>query len=291
MGVRLTDPSVAHVERQIRLDSAVPWRRIDHDLRGFPGGRPGAPQAKPGPARVLGMAARMNARSAIIWDFDGTLAQRRGLWSQCLADIANESLGVGLSREQFVPFLRSGFPWHTPEVSHPNLTTSEDWWTALAPLFASAFAGATGVDSRVARELAAQVRHRYIDPRAWTVFSEVRAVLARLSSQGWVHVMLSNHVPELPALVTGLGLVGHFEAILSSANIGFEKPRTECFEAALARLPSDAKRVVVVGDSYSADIVGAESAGLEGLLVRAEPREACRRFDNLELVADYLSEG
>ena len=189
-----------------------------------------------------------------------------------------------------MPFLKSGFPWHTPEVSHPNLTTSEDWWAALTPLFASAFAGAAGVDIPVARGLAAQVRHRYIDPRAWTVFSEVRAVLARLSSQGWVHVILSNHVPELPDLVTALGLDGHFEAILSSANIGFEKPRAECFEAALTQLPSDAKRVVVVGDSYSADIAGARSAGLEGLLVRSEPRDACRSFDTLELVAEYLND-
>jgi putative hydrolase of the HAD superfamily len=229
----------------------------------------------------------MAPSSAIVWDFDGTLAERRGMWSQCLADLASERLGRLYSREQFVPFLRSGFPWHTPEISHTHLNSAEEWWNALEPLLMSAFVGATHVDGEAARALAAQVRDRYTDAVSWTVYPDTKAALDSLSRSGWVHVLLSNHVPELPSLVAALGLAGHFSAILSSANLGYEKPRTECFAAAVSHLPN-VKRVVVIGDSHSADMVGANAAGFEGILVRTRPHGPYKSFENLELLVQHL---
>jgi putative hydrolase of the HAD superfamily len=229
----------------------------------------------------------MSSCSAIIWDFDGTLARRAGMWSQCLADLASEIVGQPLPREQFVPFLKSGFPWHTPEMSHIHLNSPEKWWNALEPVLVSAFVSAANIQMPVARTLATLVRDRYIDAASWTVFPDANGALESLSRAGWVHVLLSNHVPELPSLVAALGLAEHFKAILSSANIGYEKPRSECFEAALSRLPQ-AKRVVVVGDSYSADMVGASAVGLEGILVRTRPQGPYRYFDNLELLIGHL---
>jgi putative hydrolase of the HAD superfamily len=67
----------------------------------------------------------------IIWDFDGTLAHRRGEtgWSILLAEaLEAEDPGHGHSADTFRPHLREGFPWHQPEIAHPELCEPEAWW-------------------------------------------------------------------------------------------------------------------------------------------------------------------
>lgn len=51
----------------------------------------------------------------------------------------------------------------------------------------------------------------FLDPVAWVVYDDTEQALAELSDHGWRHVIVSNHMPELPRLVTDLGLADHFE--------------------------------------------------------------------------------
>jgi FMN phosphatase YigB (HAD superfamily) len=53
----------------------------------------------------------------LIWDFDGTLAHRRGEtgWGLLLAEpLDAEEPGHGHSADTFRPHLRDGLPWHRP---------------------------------------------------------------------------------------------------------------------------------------------------------------------------------
>ena len=59
----------------------------------------------------------------------------------------------------------------------------------------------------------------------------------------------------------------------SSDDIGFLKPDTHCFEYLLYNLKMEAKDVLYVGDSYDKDIVGANSAGMDAVLVNVERSE------------------
>lgn len=90
--------------------------------------------------------------------------------------------------------------------------------------------------------------------------------LQALSGAGWRHVIVSNHVPELEQLVADLGLAAHFEAVVTSALVGYEKPHPEIFRIATALTGTG--RTVMVGDNPVADVEGARSAGLEAHLVR-----------------------
>jgi putative hydrolase of the HAD superfamily len=204
----------------------------------------------------------------LVWDFDNTLAYRPGMWSQCLAELANEVLpGAGFTREQFVPHLASGFPWHTPEVGHPELSSSDAWWLGLHPLFARALEAGAGIDPQQAAVAAHQVRSKYLVPEAWRVYPDVEPAIAALSAAGWSHIILSNHVPELPQLVSQLGLAVHFFQVLTSAALGYEKPHPAAFAAAVSAVPVGT-RLVMVGDSFAADYKGAIAAGLKAVLVR-----------------------
>lgn len=210
----------------------------------------------------------MGAGKYLLWDFDGTLAHRPGQWTDTvMAILRAENLAQGVDREAVRPFMNSGFPWHAPEVVRPADQSMDAWWQQLEPVFARAFRQVGRVGHDRATELARQVRATYLDAAAWVVFDDVAPTLTQLSALGWRHVVLSNHVPELPDLVSTLGLRRHFDAIYTSALTGVEKPHPEAFRRVVSTLPSGAT-VVMVGDSLEADVDGAEAAGLPAILVR-----------------------
>jgi putative hydrolase of the HAD superfamily len=201
---------------------------------------------------------------AVLWDFDGTLASRAGMWSGCLAEALDAVLpGHGVSVDALRPGLRDGFPWHRPSVGH-SYATADAWWAALHPLLVGAVVGA-GVAVSDAERVAGSVRERYLDPAGWTVFPDVVPALSALG--GWTHVVVSNHVPELPALVAALGLGPYFAAVVTSAAVGWEKPNPAIYAAAL-RAAGDPEVVWMVGDNVEADVRGAEAVGIPAILAR-----------------------
>jgi FMN phosphatase YigB (HAD superfamily) len=212
----------------------------------------------------------------ILWDFDGTLARRPGMWRGCLVETLDEHApGHGIDPEELRPFLRDGFPWDSPEAPHPELCEPDAWWAHVEVLLAAAYAGA-GVEAGHAAELAGHVRARYVDPsRVWELFPDTKPVLERLSEQGWRHVVLSNHVPELPAIAEGLGLAPLVDHIVTSAATGYEKPHPEAFRVAL-ELCGKPEEVWMVGDNPTADVAGAEAVGIQAVLVRTQLESAGR---------------
>jgi putative hydrolase of the HAD superfamily len=209
------------------------------------------------------------AARVILWDFDGTLAHRPGMWRGCLLEVLDEhEAGHSVQAEQLRPFLRDGFPWHRPDVPHPELCEPEAWWRPIETLLATAYEG-VGVGHERAQELARHARARYIDATfGWRLYDDTLAVLERLRSHGWRHAILSNHVPELPDLVAGLGLSPLIDRVFSSATTGYEKPSPEAFEHALNRC-GHPREVWMVGDNPVADLAGATSVGIPAILVRA----------------------
>jgi putative hydrolase of the HAD superfamily len=152
----------------------------------------------------------------VIWDFDGTLAWRPGLWGGCVLEVLDElEPGHGVAIEVVREGLRDGFPWHAADQPHLHLSESDAWWAPILDLIGAALVSA-GVSAAQAQRVARAVRERFIDPsRGWRVFDDTVAALARLSGSGWSHVVLSNHVPELSDLIDGLGLARHFEHVVT----------------------------------------------------------------------------
>ena len=204
---------------------------------------------------------------AVIWDFDETLARRSGGWRHTLVDALDlESPGHGITASDVEPGLRHGFPWHDWERAHPELSDPDRWWANLRPVLRGALEEA-GVSESVAERALSRVRSEYVRLDRWSVFPDTEAALDRLRREGWRQAILSNHCPELPDLVRGLGLWGYFDVVLTSAAIGFEKPNPEAYARVLRDLGGP-QPVWMVGDSPEVDIAGARRCGIPGVLVR-----------------------
>jgi putative hydrolase of the HAD superfamily len=233
----------------------------------------------------------MSGGRLLIWDFDGTLAHRRGEtgWSILLAEALDaEEPGHAHSADTFRPHLRDGFPWHRPEVAHPELCDPEAWWESVRPILARAYEAAGYAPARSV-ELADAARRLYVDPSVgWALFDDTLPALERLSRAGWTHAILSNHVPELRLIVSALGLDEVVALISCSAETGYEKPHARAYASVLERLqPAEAW---MVGDNVVADVLGAEALGIPAVLVRRPDPRAERYADSLAGVEALLEE-
>ncbi len=212
----------------------------------------------------------------LIWDFDGTLGYREGgMWSRVLQEIVREAMPeLDVTVEAIRPYLLSGYFWYTPERPHPELNTANAWWEAFYPVLVRAMVG-VGMPEKRTAALAREFRKRATDLAYWRLFPDTLPVLARLSAAGWTHIVLSNHVPELPAIIGHLGLLPHLAAIFNSAQTGYEKPHPQAFRNVLAWM-WEPEVVWMIGDNYTADVLGADAAGIPGILVRkTHPEDVC----------------
>lgn len=216
----------------------------------------------------------------IFWDFDGTLAHRPGRWGGAMMEALDlEAPGHGTVRGDLRGRLETGFPWHEPDVPHPELRDPDAWWARLMPVLRTAFAGVDHGGADLDR-LCATTRARYVDPSSYHLFDDTLPVLTALRDRGWRHVVLSNHVPELHAIVDGVGLRDLLDDVISSADTGFEKPHAEAYAIA-RRAAGHPERRWMVGDNPIADVRGAEANGLPAILVRNRAEGVLRQAADL----------
>jgi FMN phosphatase YigB (HAD superfamily) len=104
---------------------------------------------------------------------------------------------------------------------------------------------------------------------------------------GWTHLVLSNHVPELPGILHNLGLDGHLHQIFNSAESGYEKPHPRAFDAVLGAV-AGAEAAWMVGDNLESDVRGAEAVGLPAILVRGPKRDAQYHCEDLHGAAGIV---
>src|SRR5712691_10321517 len=119
----------------------------------------------------------MDRGKVILWDFDGTLGYRKGMWSGVLLDVLIEDdPACTITVEELRPFLRAGFPWHQPDIAHTRITTAELWWTEIEQILIRAYVG-VGLPLAQAENMARLAHLRYIDSHGWFLYEDVLPTL------------------------------------------------------------------------------------------------------------------
>jgi putative hydrolase of the HAD superfamily len=110
----------------------------------------------------------------------------------------------------------------------------------------------------------------------WALEEDAIPTLKKLEESGYRLGIISNAGDDrdVQQLVRKFKIRQYFDFILTSASCSYRKPHPRIFEIALSNwylLPAEA---VMVGDNLTADILGAQNAGLYGVWIsrRADPQ-------------------
>lgn len=105
---------------------------------------------------------------------------------------------------------------------------------------------------------------------AYRAFPEAIRTLKTLRAAGYRTGVVSNFSHRLPRILEATGLAPYLDTVTYSFEAGAEKPHPRIYRSALARAGTTAERVLMVGDSYEADYLGARQAGLHAVLLCRE---------------------
>ena len=84
--------------------------------------------------------------------------------------------------------------------------------------------------------------------------------------------LISNftYAPVIYKSLRKLGIDGYFNATLVSEAVGWRKPSSQIFHAALEKLQVNADQAVFIGDSPMEDIKGASDIGMKTIFVPSQ---------------------
>jgi putative hydrolase of the HAD superfamily len=102
-------------------------------------------------------------------------------------------------------------------------------------------------------------------------FPDAATALGSLRSLSVRTAIVSNWDCSLRGLLSGLGLGGLLDVVVTSAEAGVRKPDPRIFETALAAIQCPPERAIYVGDSLDVDVAGGRAAGIRSVLIDRSP--------------------
>ncbi|MDR2830839.1 MAG: TIGR02253 family HAD-type hydrolase [Methanobrevibacter sp.] len=114
-------------------------------------------------------------------------------------------------------------------------------------------------------------------------FPKTTDILIYLKSKGYRLAIISNGltIKQWEKLVR-LNLHNFFDEVITSEEVGFEKPNKYIYDEALKRMDCEAESSIMIGDKLNTDCIGAINAGMSSILVNPNinPKEIQKIKDN-----------
>ncbi|CAM9223921.1 unnamed protein product [Phaeothamnion confervicola] len=129
----------------------------------------------------------------------------------------------------------------------------------------------------------------FAGPEAWELTRHCGVVLERLrawrdSGEGPVLGVLSNADERLVTILDNLGILDYFDFVVTSREIGCEKPSRQMFDVALTRAGITVPREALhCGNDLMLDVLAAKDAGWQACHIQQPPFEEDR--DDVSLVS------
>lgn len=211
---------------------------------------------------------------AVLFDLDDTLLDRqsfaRSIVRTCerIAERVPELDANRLRRANAAVFQeywpQIAKPW-TDGVLSGRDVTRETWRRTLL---------ACGCDDEELVQFAWQTHDR-LALESYLLYDDAQSMLASLQEANIRLGPVTNGAPDTQRVkLQVLGIEPLFRAIIVSGELGIAKPAPRVFEAALAQLEVEPAAACHVGDNLTADVAGANAAGLASVWIN---RHGARR--------------
>jgi putative hydrolase of the HAD superfamily len=204
----------------------------------------------------------------LLWDFDGTLGYRETMWTASVAAVLGRNGYTEFDRKLISLTMQKQYPWTKHELGHDEYFNGLSWWEYIEKHIVGSALLAIGIDGEENVRLAKQFRAEFLKRDAWHLFEDTVLWLETAKSKGYDCAILSNHTPELHELTDYLGISTYFKHIITSADIGYEKPNSKFYDVVKSFGRYD--KFIMIGDNYNADVLGALNYGMDAIMVRKD---------------------
>ncbi len=131
----------------------------------------------------------------------------------------------------------------------------------------------------------------YIDelPANNHLFLGAEIILDYLAERYILHI-ITNGFDEVQHLkLKNSGIKKHFTTITTSEEVGVKKPNPLIFSSALKKANILASQSIMIGDSFEADILGAEAVGMKTLLYNCRNITIPENYDSVNTLIEIKS--
>lgn len=216
---------------------------------------------------------------AVFFDFQDTLARfKDGAWNSAYGLYVEATREHGVQIDPASVVLPTDEAWadfQTPDgPAHPEGSRNAEAFQQVRIAVHRRRLAKAGVTGDLADAIGRRIDELEARSERYELFPDVLPALDALGRAGVQCVVVSNHIWRLHEIVRDLGVGAKFEGVINSAHVGYRKPHPQIYSAALRLTGIPSEETVMVGDSYSHDVRGAERLGIHGVLLDREANAA-----------------
>lgn len=224
----------------------------------------------------------------IIFDYGGTIDSNGKHWAEVLWDayVDNEVL---VSKEQF----REAYVYAERYLAtHPVIEAEDNFFILLRKkidlqidyLINKGFLPENDKTKGYSLAISTQC-YTFV----WGLIEKEKPLLGILKSR-YPMVLVSNFYGNVQSVLSDFELLDYFDDIIESAVVGVRKPDPAIFGLGVQSLDIPASSVVIIGDSYTKDIVPARSLGCHTIWLKGTGWEEDAEDATADLIIDDFIE-
>lgn len=181
--------------------------------------------------------------------------------------------------------------WTVENARRPIQELSAEERDSFTTRYERFLLGAAGVEASA--DLAREIYGVYSKhEKALRLFDDIEPTLRVLKEAGMTIGVISNSDSTIDPICRDLGVADYFSFILSSCDVGCEKPDPVIFDLALRKAGVAPDEAVHVGDQYHADVEGSRALGITPFLLDRhdlmDDKNDCYRIRGLGELLAYL---
>lgn len=149
------------------------------------------------------------------------------------------------------------------------------------------------LDLKVTDDIINKLSHDYIAhlPNHNHLFENAIEVLEYLHKKYNLHIITNGFEEVQTKKLVNSKIHHYFQAVITSEAAGVKKPHPTIFEYAFAKANTTPQKSVMIGDTYEADIVGAQNIGMQAICFnyhKAQIPQPTNVINALRELTEYL---